>query len=248
MQEDAYQPPRKSIRFGNGRTALLLESVATASAQKVSDWLGLPTSRFTIVLHGGAGNMSDDYRQKLVGLLRDSLVRFAEDNRALVADGGTDTGLVKMMGEAYLQGKGTFPLVGVAVSDTVSYPGGPGPAENRWPLNPIHTHFVIVEAGDFGYESHMLAGLAHTSGNAGVALAINGGAITRSEIELHARMGTPVIALKGTGRYADELANAPDASLHRAPFRMSATRLEVFDVDSQPPEKLYHLIRSVLLS
>jgi hypothetical protein len=61
-------------------------------------------------------------------------------------------------------------------------------------------------------------------------------------------MGTPVIVLKGTGRYADELANAPETSLHRAPFNMSATRLEVFDINAQPPEKLYHLIRSVLLS
>ena len=246
--QDTYQPRRKSIRFANGRTAQLLESVATASAQNVSDWLELPPSRFSIVMHGGAADMTDAYRDKMTTLLRESLVRFAEDNRALVADGATDTGLVRVMGDAYLHARGSFPLIGVAVSDVVTYPGGPAPGPNRWPLNPVHTHFVIVDAGEFGYESHLLAGLAHIGGNPGVALAINGGDITRSEVELHARMGTPVIALKGTGRYADELANAPEASLLRAPFNMSATRLEIFDTDTQPPEKLYHLIRSVLLS
>jgi hypothetical protein len=248
MTQDSYQPRRKSIRFANGRTAYLLESIATASAQSVADWLELPPARFSIVLHGGAGDMQNSDQGKLTRLLRDSLVRFAEDNRALVADGGTDVGLVQVMGDAYLAAKASFPLVGVAVSDTVTYPGGPPPGPDRWPLNPVHTHFVVVNAGDFGYESHLLAGLAHIGGNPGVALAINGGAITRNEIELHARMGTPVIAIKGTGRYADDLANAPEASLFRAPFNMAATRLEVFDINAQPPEKLYHLIRSVLLS
>ena len=248
MTHDAYQPRRKSIRFANGRTAQLLESVATASAQSVVDWLELPSARFSIVLHGGAGDMSESYYKKLMLLLRDSLVRFAEDNRALVADGGTDTGLVQVMGEAYLAAKATFSLVGVVVSDAVTYPGGPPPGPDRWALNPMHTHFVIVNADDFGFESHLLAGLAHIGGNPGVALAVNGGAITRSEIELHARMGTPVIVLKGTGRYADDLANAPEASLFRAPFNMSSTRLEIFDINAHPSEKLYHLIRSVLLS
>jgi hypothetical protein len=248
MSNDGYQPRLKSIRFANGRTAYLVELVPTVSAQSVSDWLQMPPSRFSIVLHGGASNMTEAYRQKMVVLLRDSLVRFAQDNGALVADGGTDTGLSRVVGEAYLAGKATFPLLGVAVSDAVTYPGGPQPGPDRWSLNPVHSHFVIVDADEFGAESHMLASFAHIGGNPGVALAINGGDITRNEIELHARMGTPVITLKGTGRYADELADAPDASLYRAPFRMSATRLEVFDIDAEPPEKLYHLIRRVLLS
>jgi len=248
MSQDSYQPRRKSIRFANGRTAQLLESVATASAQSVVDWLELPSGRFSIVLHGGSANMSESYQNRLTILFRDSLVRFAEDNRALVADGGTDIGLVQVVGNAYQAAKASFPLLGVAVSDAVTYPGGPPPSPDRWPLNPIHTHFVIVDADDFGIESHLLAGLAHIGGNPGVALAVNGGSITRNEIEMHARMGTPVITLKGTGRYADELANAPEASLLRAPFNMSSTRLEIFDINAQPPEKLYHLIRSVLLS
>jgi hypothetical protein len=114
-------------------------------------------------------------------------------------------------------------------------------------LNTTHTHFVVVDANDFGAESHLLVGAARMRGNRGVALAVNGGAIVRSEIEMHALLGTPVIALQGTGRYADELAQADVNSELRQPFLRSMTPLEIFNIETQPPEALYHLLRRLLL-
>jgi hypothetical protein len=56
-----------------------------------------------------------------------------------------------------------------------------------------------------------------------------------------------VIALKGTGRYADELAAASIYSELRKPFVENATTLKIFDLEQGSPEDLYRLMRSLLL-
>jgi len=245
---DAYKPSLEIIQFADGNTAYLLKTLPTVAANDVVRWLALPPTRFTIVLHGGAAEMSAAYRQKMTHILRDSVVRFAEDNQAMVADGGTDTGIMQVMGVAYQAAGSHFPLVGISVDDGVTYPDGPAPDAQRWALNAAHSHFVLVAANDFGAESHLLVGFARVGGNKGVALAINGGGITQAEIEMHARMGTPVICLKGTGRYADALAVAAKGSDLLRDFEQNFTPLAIFDTDQQAPEELYHLIRRLLYS
>lgn len=243
---DTYQPRLKTIRFGSGRTAQLLEAYPTISANDLTKWLQLPDFRFSIVIHGGAMELTPEKRLFMQHFLRESVVRFAEDSQALVADGGTDTGIMQILGDAYLQANARFPLLGITVSNRITYPGGPTPGPERWALGQAHTHFVVVEGDDFGIESHILVGAARLTGSPGVALAINGGEITRAEIEIHARIGTPVIVFKGTGRYADALASAPTGSDLRRPFEEGGS-LVVFDIETQPPEDLYHLMRHLLL-
>lgn len=243
---DSYQPTLKTVHFPNGRTARLLEALPTISSSQITKWFDLASQRFSIAMHLGAIEMEPEYQEKMRVLLCNSVIKFAQDNQALVADGGTDAGVMQIMGDAYKATNSTFPLLGVTVKNSITYPGGPLPENGRWSLNDAHTHFVIVDADDFGAESQLLVGMARATGGAGLALVINGGGIVRNEIEMHARLGTPVIALKGTGRYADALANAIKTSELRAMFD-EGSYLDVFDINRQSPEELYHLIRSILL-
>jgi|GEM_PF-4391298 len=236
----------KTIQFSNKREARVLETLPTVSANDCIRYLQIPNYRFSIVLHVGALEMDPQTQKDMTLLLRESLVRFAEDNRALVADGATDTGFVKIMGAAYESGRATFPLVGVTVRHQMLYPDEPEQSD-RWYLNDSHTHFVILDGDDFGLESQVLVGLARSSGNYGISIVINGGQITRAEIEMQAALGTPVIVMKGTGRYADALADAEPGSELRLPFEQNATMLEIFDVNRHTPEVLYHMIRRLLL-
>lgn len=244
MLMDSYSPELKKVVFPNGRIACLLEVIPTSSAVDVVRWLDLPPNRLTLSMHVGASEFTPE--KPLKNLLVQSVMRFAEDNQALVADGGTDAGVMQVIGEAYAEAAATFPLVGITVKNSVTYPGGPEPEQGRWPLNEYHTHFVIVEANDFGAESHLLVEISRSFGTPGIALVVNGGQIVRNEIEMHARIGTPVIVLKGTGRYADELANAAPESDLRQPFTEGAV-LEIFDINTQPAEDLYHLLRRLWL-
>lgn len=243
---DGYQPEVKKIVFSNERTASLIEVYPTSSAADVVKWLNLPPNRLTISMHVGAMELSSEEQHFLKQVLCQSIIRFAEDNQLLVADGGTDAGVMQLIGEAYAESNATFPLLGIAVKNVVTYPGGPEPAPDRYPLNEYHTHFVLVEANNFGAESHFLVEISRSFGTPGVAIVINGGEIVQREIEMHAQMGTPVVVLKGTGRYADELAFAAPRSELRDVFPIGGL-LRIFDIHRQPSEDLYHLLRSIWL-
>lgn len=245
MMMDINQPQAEQIQFPKGREATVVRALPTASSRDVFAALGLPNTRFSIVMHGGAAEMDKGMHERMVELLYDGVVRLASDNYALVASGGTQSGAMAALGEAYQRFGGDFPLVGVSVLDSVTYPKGPEPAEGRWPLEPSHTHFILVDGDDFGFESQQLVGLAKAGGNYGVALAVNGGGLVRAEIEMHARLGTPIIAFAGSGRYADELANASTGDEVRAAFDEGST-LRIFDLNRQTPEDLYRMIRSLI--
>ncbi|HLA44108.1 MAG TPA: hypothetical protein VJZ27_11765, partial [Aggregatilineales bacterium] len=110
-----YEPEIKIIQFPDGKSAKILETLPTVSTNRVAEWLELPPVRFCVAVHGGASDMSAEYQQKMRSLLSNSLIRFAEDNRALIADGGTDTGIMHVMGDAYRDFGASFPLIGITV-------------------------------------------------------------------------------------------------------------------------------------
>ena len=78
--------------------------------------------------------------------LRDVLVPLAAEHHLTVVDGGTDAGIMKMMGEARSAARHSFPLIGVAPSGLVSLPGTPS-AHPRWSDARIQSHTVLANYG-----------------------------------------------------------------------------------------------------
>ena len=111
-----------------------------------------------------------------------------------------------------------FPLVGVAPETLVTWPGGLhsgkflGWGEKRWQLEPHHSHFILVPGNQFGDESPWIVDTATilSKDQKSVTILINGGEVSRKDIELSLENGRPVIALSRTGRLADELARQPN--------------------------------------
>jgi len=132
-----------------------------------------------------------------------------------VVDGGTNAGVMAMMGQARTQIKGTFPLLGVAAVDTVELTLNPGRPKNdaqRAALEPHHTHIILVPGQHWGAESPWLAQVATVlaRGHPSVTILINGGQISRQDVDYSLRAKRPVIVVAGTGRLADELVAAPN--------------------------------------
>lgn len=173
--------------------------------------LVLPPYRAVVVVHGGAGGMEPALIDNVTRFFAASLAPFAEQHRVLVADGGTQAGTMAALGAARRAIGGTFPLVGVAPRGAVRYPGADPACDDCAPLDAEHSHFVLIEADTFGAESALLAGLLRGAQAPGVALIVNGGAIVREEVMTHAALGHPVIAVAGSGRAADELADQGSA-------------------------------------
>lgn len=171
---------------------------------------GIDIGRPVLVCVGGAAGMSDGHSAALLAGLRDVVVPALDRLRACVVDGGTDSGVMRLVGRARSEASAQFPLIGVAAAGTVRIPGEPTKRDDAAPLEPHHTHVVLVPGDEWGDESPWLSLVAQTisAGQPSATLLVNGGSITLQDAEASLAAGRPLIVLDGTGRAADDIASA----------------------------------------
>ncbi|WP_013325165.1 hypothetical protein [Gloeothece verrucosa] len=197
-------------------------------AVQVRDWqelpqalqlLGFTRSYSTLVLVGGAGKISESDYALVQKIFLRILAPLAESLQITVVDGGTDTGIMRLMGKARASIEGTFPLLGVAAYGTVVTPGLMTFNRDAACLDPYHTHFVLVPGHRWGDESQWLARIPSiiSETSPSVTLVINGGEITWHDINFSVREGRPTLILAGSGGTADQIAAALREELCDAP-------------------------------
>lgn len=164
--------------------------------------------RPALVVVGGASGMSAADARQLEPLFIDVLAPLAQRLVATVIDGGSDYGVMRLMGSARGEGGWTFPLIGVIVDELADYSSDSG--LDAVGLEPNHTHFVLVPGSAWGEEAPWLACLATViAGSAGSAtVLVNGGEIAYNDVRHSIDAGRHVVALDGSGRSADVLAAA----------------------------------------
>lgn len=198
------------IRFEHGRTATAVRVDEPADVPAGLAALGLHGSRPVIVLVGGAGGLDDGDADRLRSLFVDGLISTAIRYGAAAVDGGTMSGVMRLLGEAHHAAAAATPLVGVAAVGTIIIPGDPAPDAGAAALEPHHTHFVLVPGDEWGAEAAWIADVAAAvaSGMPSVTVLVNGGEIAYDDVERSIAAGRPVITLAGSGRTADQLAAA----------------------------------------
>lgn len=166
------------------------------------DDLGVRRGRPVVVLVGGAAGMSEDDTALAGGMLRDAVFPLLNRLGAAVVDGGTDSGVMRLAGRARDAVGGRFPLVGVVAAGAMK--------DDDVPLEPYHTHVLLVPGASWGDESPWLAGVASViaGDRPSVTLVVNGGSITYDDIANSLDAGRPIVVVAGTGRTADAVADA----------------------------------------
>lgn len=167
--------------------------------------LGLE-ERAVLVVVGGADRMSRLELRRLRPLFGEVLAPLAQRLRATVIDGGTDTGVMRLMGEARTGGGHSFPLVGVIVELLAAH-ADREPLADAADLEPNHTHFVLVPGTQWGEEAPWIARLASAVAgrSRSVTLLVNGGPVAWEDVRHSVELGRPVLVLEGSGRTADAL-------------------------------------------
>jgi len=163
-----------------------------------------------IVLIGGA---IDQPQAEATMRAIQTIAKLAHEMKIMVICGGTDKGVMAKIGQIRSQNTYTFPLIGITLEDRVAWPGGPQSTKflwwgsERWQLEPHYPYFILVPGNHFGDESPWIIEAADifSKGNQSVTILINGGEISRRDIQLSLEEGRPVIALSHTGRLADEI-------------------------------------------
>jgi hypothetical protein len=196
---------------GSGGAGLAVEEVDTlASVGAALRRLGLPSGRPVLVSIGGASGMQPQQRQALKSLLRDHLLAVLKDHGAAVIDGGTDAGVMRVMGQVLAKAGFDVPLIGVAAVGTVRVPGRPSSRDDAPELEPRHTAVLLVPGAEWGDESVWISRVAsHLADGAPTAtLLFNGGEIAYSDVLHSIKAHRPVIVVSGSGRTADAIAAA----------------------------------------
>lgn len=197
------------IDTSSGRTApaILVQSPKDLSAALGE--LDLHSPRPTLVVIGGASKMSEADLRRVRSLFVKAIAPLVEELGAFVVDGGTDSGVMQIMGQARAQTAATFPLIGVTPVGKVPQ-GDRIPSEEFTPLEPNHTHFVLIPGSNWGDESPWIVRVANllASGAPSLTVLVNGGEISKKDVAENLKAHRPVLAIAGSGRLADQVAAA----------------------------------------
>ena len=159
--------------------------------------LGFVRPQPTLVVVGGADGLSGTDRERVVPLI-EKLTALAERRTAVVVDGGTDSGVMQLLGRARRR-RPSFALLGVAVA-----------ALAHASLEPNHSHVLLVPGAAWGDE---VPWLTRTAGilagdQPSLTVLVNGGEIAYADAAASIEEGRRVVVVAGSGRLADAVAAA----------------------------------------
>lgn len=200
--------------YFSGQQALCVFPDKRSDLEQAVSELGFKDNHPVIVLIGG--NI-DEQQADVTRRTIQTISKIAEDMNAIVICGGTDMGVMAEIGLLRNKNHYKFPLVGVAPEELVTWPDGPSSTKflwwgkKRWLLASHYSQFILVPGSQFGDESPWIVDIATilSKGHQSVTILINGGEVSRKDIELSLEHGRQVIALSRTGRLADELSRQP---------------------------------------
>lgn len=190
----------RQISLKGGVTVSAANVASEDEIQATLDELGIPRPRPAIVLVGGAGGVGFLEKfpmQKAVGIV----AQLAEESGAVVVDGGTQAGVMSEMGMQRKKNGHTFPLLGV-VFDALLMRKEPSSV-----LDPGHTHFLVIPGNAWGDESAWISKIATVvaGDRKSITVLVNGGEISRADVEYSLMADRPTAVIRGTGRLADEI-------------------------------------------
>ena len=171
--------------------------------------LGLSAPRPVLVVAGDAGS-SALAAADLQPLFDEVLIPCAAARGACIVDGGTDAGVMAMLGQARSRLHSAVPIVGVVVDTLATRPEQRFEHPGGAPLERHHTHFVLVAGSRWGDESPWISAVASelAAGAPSLTVLVGGGDVAWDDVAESVRAARPVIAVAGSGRTADAIAAA----------------------------------------
>jgi hypothetical protein len=187
-----------SLKRGkNVRVANIAEDKEIEEALKQ---LEIPHPKPVIVLVGGAAGVGwwDQFpMRKAIGIV----ARLAEETQSVVLDGGMQAGIMAEIGKQRKQKKFSFPLIGVAAGG-LSLKNDPD-----FVMDPNHTHFILTPGDNWGDEASWIAKIATdiAGDKKSITVLVNGGQISKDDVDYSILENRPAFVMRGTGRMADEI-------------------------------------------
>ena len=220
---------KENIRFSNNQQSILVFAATDSKPEELIKELEIKDYKAVILILGGADSIDDNLRPRLIQLFDRGIARAAAEANAVIIDGGTQAGVMSLIGEGVASRGHKSTLIGVAPASLVSYPGSK--TTTGTPLEPNHSHFVLVEGDNWGSKTEtmfdLVQALSYKTINTGtdgttsgqppgkavlklptLAILAGGGTTTKNEVLHTVRQNLPLIIFEGSGGMADEIAEA----------------------------------------
>ena len=191
----------RQLSLKHGATVAAVNISEEKQIQQALIDLQIPHPKSVIVLVGGAsgiGLLDQIPMRKAIRVI----ARLAEETGSIVVDGGTQAGIMKEIGKQRKQNKFSFPLIGVVFDSILMQEEKPESI-----LDSNHTQFFFVPGEGWGDESAWISKIATViAGNKkSITVLVNGGDISRTDVEYSLLENRPTFVMRGTGRMADEI-------------------------------------------
>jgi hypothetical protein len=180
--------------------------LATSDERLPLKSLGVSTKRPVIALAGTASNLDPQLAARLYPFIH-TLMAAAAEHDAVIVTGGTDAGVIRLMGRSRGSLANPPTLIGVAPGRLVA-PDGEQVAPGGAHVDPNHDAVLLVPGTQWGDETPMLSRLVGeiAGDQPAVVVVIGGGAGALAEVIEHARHKRSIVVVSRSGRLADELA------------------------------------------
>jgi hypothetical protein len=201
---------KNTITFENGNRAVVITAPRDIDVQTILEALDFAQPHALMMVFGGAKGLDDSRKARVAELFNHAIAPVAAELGALIIDGGTQSGVMAMMGEAVARDGRRSHLLGIAPKGKITDPeiAGATAVADGAPLEANHSHFVLVESNEWGGETTKMLELARAFNAPIVAILVNGGAIAADESLQTVRNGWQLLVFEGSGRFADELSAA----------------------------------------
>src|SRR5947209_7377505 len=144
MQPERLAIRKQQICFPNGNCAQAVFLPVGANPVDLLSILNIPSPNAVIMIAGGASLMDEQLYPNLRSQFTDGIAHLAASLGALIIDGGTQAGVMEMMGTGIAEQQHKATLLGISPSGCVTYPEQSPPINSTEsaPLDPNHSHFV----------------------------------------------------------------------------------------------------------
>ncbi len=158
METDSPKKLFEQIDFDNGAIARLVHASQSENPAGLIEILELHRPHGIILLCGGADNLDTKITGRLELLFNRGIARAAAQSGSYMIDGGTQSGVMALMGKAVAEREDNSVLIGIAPEGKVRYPGyiHAGSDNHSTSLESHHTHFILVEGNVWGSETRLM--------------------------------------------------------------------------------------------
>lgn len=226
MNSQAKSHNVQTLEFDPDHKAQAVIVEPDTKADEVLSILGFARGYKVILLTGSAAPF-DDNQKKRITTLFDQGIAGAADANTMIIDGATQEGVTELIGQSTNKLERKPILLGVAPLGKVYLPGSQGDLTGKHPLDPNHTHFVLVRADQWQGATKLMFDLAETVASPSpstppakdceleppkprprLTMLLIGGSPDKVAIEealTCVRRGWSLMIVEGSGRLADEI-------------------------------------------